>query len=266
MCRYVLVSCLDTETNRTNITVYDLRNKYVGMNSTLPSSERVLMVMQDGDTAYVITSKLTLIRFKEKDTSEKLSVLLKKGFYPLAVSLAAEEQCEVSQIMSLYKLYGDHLYKKGEFDAAMNQYCHTIGHLQPSYVVRQYLDNSRIGNLIVYLEKLHEKRFATKDLTTLLLTCYTKTKDETKIAEFVSRESSPEAVRANKANQLNAQSGSAAAAGSSSSGEGGIDVPSSVSVLHTAGFTSHALQLAHAHRLHDQFIQIQVRLVGLLCL
>jgi hypothetical protein len=195
------------------------------------------------------------IRFREKDTSEKLAVLLKKFYYPLAISLAAEEQCEVSQIMSLYKLYGDHLYKKNEFDAAMVQYCATIGHLQPSYVVRQYLDNSRIGNLIVYLEKLHEKRLATKDLTTLLLTCYTKTKEETKIAEFVARESAP-GVRSSS--NSNSQSNQFGGPDKQSSQDGGIDVPSSVNVLHSSGFTSFALQLAHHHRLHAQFIQIQL--------
>lgn len=60
--RYVLVSCLDEDTSRTSITVYDLRNKYVGMNSTLPALERVRLVLQDGDTAYVLTSKGSLIR------------------------------------------------------------------------------------------------------------------------------------------------------------------------------------------------------------
>ncbi len=75
------------------------------MNSPLPAGERVLMVMHDEGVAYVVTSKWTLIRFREKDTSEKLSVLLKKSLYPLAISLAAEEQSDPAEIMNLYKVH-----------------------------------------------------------------------------------------------------------------------------------------------------------------
>ena len=68
-----------------------------------------------------------MIRFTEKSTASKLDVLLKKALYPLAISLAAEEQSDPTDIMKLYKLYADHLYDKQQFDAAVEQYCHTIG-------------------------------------------------------------------------------------------------------------------------------------------
>lgn len=75
-------------------------------------------------------------RYRERDTASKVDVLLKKSLYPLAISLATEEQSDISEIMKLFKLYGDHLYKKGDFDGAMNQYLSTIGYLQSSYVIR----------------------------------------------------------------------------------------------------------------------------------
>lgn len=39
----------------------------------------------------------------------------------------------------------------------MTQYVATIGHLEPSYVIRKFLDAQRIHNLTSYLEQLHEQ-------------------------------------------------------------------------------------------------------------
>lgn len=89
-------------------------------------------------------------------------MLLKKFLFPLAISLATEEQSDVSEIMKLYKMYGDHLYKKAEYDAALTQYICTIGYVQPSYVIRRFLDPHRISNLIMYLEKLQERGLAAR--------------------------------------------------------------------------------------------------------
>jgi hypothetical protein len=33
--------------------------------------------------------------------------------------------------------YGDHLYSKGDYDGAMNQFVKTVGWVQPSYVIRK---------------------------------------------------------------------------------------------------------------------------------
>jgi hypothetical protein len=48
--------------------------------------------------------------------------------------------------------WGDHLYNKGEYDAAMAQYLETLASLEPSYVIRRFLDAQRIHNLTCYLE------------------------------------------------------------------------------------------------------------------
>jgi hypothetical protein len=33
--------------------------------------------------------------------------------------------------------YGDYLYTKGDFDGSTDQFVQTLGHLQPSYVIRK---------------------------------------------------------------------------------------------------------------------------------
>jgi len=77
------------------------------------------------------------------------------------------------------------LYSKGDFDGAISQYIKTIGKLEPSYVIKKFLDSQRIHNLTLYLQKLHEAKLANANHTTLLLNCYTKLKDVSKLDEFI---------------------------------------------------------------------------------
>jgi hypothetical protein len=64
-------------------------------------------------------------------------------------------QAEPSVVVEIQRRYGDHLYAKHDYDAAMGQYVATIGYLEPSYVIRKFLDAQRIHNLTSYLEQLH---------------------------------------------------------------------------------------------------------------
>lgn len=135
--------------------------------------------------AYIITSSWSLIRFTEKDITSKLDVLLRKSLYPLAITLATEESCDIGDIMKIYQLYGDFLFRKGDYDGAIAQYSATVGFVQPSYVIKRFLESNLVSHLVTYLEKIHERGVATKDHTVLLLSCLTKMKDESKLAEFL---------------------------------------------------------------------------------
>ena len=55
----------------------------------------------------------------------------------------------------IQRRYADHLYNKHDYDGAMAQYVATIGQLEPSYVIKKFLDAQRIHNLTTYLEELH---------------------------------------------------------------------------------------------------------------
>lgn len=67
----------------------------------------------------------------------------------------------------------------------MSHYLETLHHLEPSYVIRKFLDAQRIHNLASYLERLHTSNLAAPDHTTLLLNCYTKLQASIQISEFV---------------------------------------------------------------------------------
>ncbi len=78
-----------------------------------------------------------LTRLQEQSMSTKLEALFKKNFYQLAVSLARSNGVDEAGIADIYAKYGDYLYLKGDFDGSVAQYVKTLGHLQPSYVIRK---------------------------------------------------------------------------------------------------------------------------------
>jgi hypothetical protein len=116
-----------------------------------------------------------------------------------------------------------------------SQYTSTIGYVEPSYVIRKFLDAARIHNLTRYLQALHEQGRANKDHTTLLLNCYTKLKDVPKLDQFVAQSSS-------------------------GNGSGGLtfDVVTAINVCRQANYFDHALYLARKHQRHDLYLAIQV--------
>ena len=66
-------------------------------------------------------------------------------------------QAGAKVLAGIRRCYADHLYAKHDFESAMAQYRETIGQLEPSYVIRKFLDAQRIHNLTEYLEELHDK-------------------------------------------------------------------------------------------------------------
>ena len=62
----------------------------------------------------------------------------------------------------------------------------TLGFVEPSYVIRKFLDVSHIDYLINYLQKIHEKKLAKKEHTALLLNCYVKKQKIDNLSQFLS--------------------------------------------------------------------------------
>ncbi len=159
-------------------------------------------------------------------------------------------------IADIYSKYGDHLYTKGDFDGAVTQYVKTLGFLQPSYVIRkvrkhqtrkaqystpsflQFLDGQRIHNLTTYLQELHAKGLANPDHTTLLLNCYTKTADKSRLDRFLKSES------------LQSDTGH--------DGELPFDLDTAIRVCRQAGFYEHAVYLARKYNKHEDYLSIQI--------
>uniref|UniRef100_A0A8P0TRQ8 Vacuolar protein sorting-associated protein 11 homolog n=2 Tax=Canis lupus familiaris TaxID=9615 RepID=A0A8P0TRQ8_CANLF len=149
----------------------------------------------------------------------------------MAINLAKSQHLDSDGLAQIFMQYGDHLYSKGNHDGAVQQYIRTIGKLEPSYVIRKFLDAQRIHNLTAYLQTLHRQSLANADHTTLLLNCYTKLKDSSKLEEFIKTKSESEVH---------------------------FDVETAIKVLRQAGYYSHALYLAENHAHHEWYLKIQL--------
>lgn len=115
--------------------MFDIENKFVAFSGTFV--EGVRDIVSEWGKIYVLTNDGKLSKLEERPTPEKLEMIYRKGQYQLALNLAKTQGLEASSVADVHRQYGDHLYVKGDYDGAMAQYVKTIGHLQPSYVIRK---------------------------------------------------------------------------------------------------------------------------------
>ncbi|XP_072041834.1 vacuolar protein sorting-associated protein 11 homolog [Amphiura filiformis] len=210
------------------VTVYDIQNKFIAYSAPVPE---VLDVIQEWGSIYILGGDRKLYHLQEKDTQTKLEILFKKNLYiPPSSNLAKSQHYDYDGLIDIFTQYGDHLYSKGDHDGAIAQYIRTIGRLEPSYVIRKFLDAQRIHNLTAYLQALHKETLANEDHTTLLLNCYTKLKDNSKLDEFIMTKDK----------------------------EVTFDVETAIKVCRQAGYYEHALFLAEKHNQHNLYLKIQL--------
>uniref|UniRef100_A0A3B5K6S1 Vacuolar protein sorting-associated protein 11 homolog n=1 Tax=Takifugu rubripes TaxID=31033 RepID=A0A3B5K6S1_TAKRU len=209
------------------LTIYDLDNKFIAYSTQF---DDVIDVVAEWGSFYILTRDGKMFVLQEKDTQTKLEMLFKKNLFVMAINLAKSQHLDSDGLSEIFRHYGDHLYLKGDHDGAIQQYIRTIGKLEPSYVIRKFLDAQRIHNLTAYLQALHRQSLANADHTTLLLNCYTKLKDSSKLEEFIK----------------------------SSESEVHFDVEIAIKVLRQAGYHSHAVFLAEKHMHHEWYLKIQL--------
>ncbi|KAI8601539.1 hypothetical protein EDD21DRAFT_105583 [Dissophora ornata] len=219
----VAVSANDT----TRLTIIDTANKFTAYQATF--SQGIRSVICEWGSIYVVENGGRVYRLDELDTSVKLDVLFKKNMYLLAINLAHNQKYDNASISEIIKKYGDHLYNKGDYDGAMAQYVRTIGRLEPSYVIRKFLDAQRIYNLTSYLQELHSSGLANKDHTTLLLNCYTKLKDVKRLDEFLKTDRDLK-----------------------------FDIHTAIQVCRQAGYYEHAAYLADKFDVHELYLSVQI--------
>ena len=124
-----------------------------------------------------------------KDNNFKLELLFKRNLFDIALRFATNLDYDEPLLAEISRLHGDHLYAKGDFINSIANYKLTVKHLEPSYVIKRFLDVSKIEHLISYLEHLHDQKKADKHHTALLLNCYVKQKAIRKLEKFISKSS-----------------------------------------------------------------------------
>ncbi|KAL5529475.1 hypothetical protein ACEPAG_5460 [Sanghuangporus baumii] len=235
---FVARNQLPDRTDVSKVTVFDLENKFVAHSSTFV--EGVRAVVSEWGHIYVLTNDGKLWCLEEKSTPEKLEMLYQKSLYLLALNLAKSQGLDESSVADIHRQYGDHLYSKGDYDGAMQQYIKTIGCLQPSYVIRKFLDAQRIHNLVTYLQDLHSLGLANSEHTTLLLNTYTKLKDVARLDSFIKAEARPSSD-----NDVTRD-------------EPPFDLETAIRVCRQAGYFEHASYLAKKYKRHEDYLRIQV--------
>ncbi|XP_076042625.1 vacuolar protein sorting 11 isoform X2 [Oratosquilla oratoria] len=209
----------------TSITVYDLTNKLIALSTRVKT---LAGIVSEWGGLYVVTQDPVILYFSEKDLQSKFELLFKKNQFDIAISLAKTQCCDQEEVVEILRQYGDWLYSKGDHAAAMDQYIKTIPHLEPSYIIKKFLDTQRIHNLTTYLQALHKSGTATEDHTGLLLNCYTRLRDTEQLDAFIM----------------------------SKNGGVDFDVELGVRVCRGAGYFDHALAVAARHGLHTHYLSI----------
>lgn len=166
-----------------SFTLLDTDLRYVAFTESLPAQPKDVFVFSN--ELFLLTEGGKLYRYREKTLQQKLETLYQRNLYILAINLAQKSGVDTAQQNMIFRKYGDHLYQKGDYDTAMQQYLRAIDNTEPSQVIRKFLDTQRIHNLVEYLEELHDHDKATADHTTLLLNCYAKLQDTEKLDTFI---------------------------------------------------------------------------------
>ncbi|KAI8913496.1 hypothetical protein EDD86DRAFT_200662 [Gorgonomyces haynaldii] len=229
------------------LTIYDLKSKFIAFRGSFGPrkfdqdagtavGEPIFHVFSEWGELFVVTQKQNVFRLRELDLQSKLEILYQQHLYPFAISLVTYPQNSIYAVKSeeteqntveINTRYADYMYQKGDFDGAMKQFIKTIGHLEPSYVIRKYLDAQKIQNLTLYLQHLHQKQLANPNHTTLLLNCYTKLQDLNKLDKFIETDIP-------------------------------FDVETAIRVCKQAGFYEQSLYLAKRHLQHQWYVKIQI--------
>jgi vacuolar protein sorting-associated protein 11 len=167
----VTTALRDNNSHSSTLTVIDVTNRFIVFSAQI---EAVASVFVENGSCFILTKDKLMYHLDEKDLQSKLNSLYKKNMFDTAVKIAKSSQYDEEGLSNIFKNYADHLYSKGNFGGAIEQYIKTIGFLEPSYVIRRFLDPRHTQFLTDYLQNIHKLGKATNDHTTLLLNCFTR--------------------------------------------------------------------------------------------
>ena len=231
---------------------------------------------------FVLTTTHRVYALREKKLSVRLNELYRKHLYSLALRVVdvCNEQANhldedggsgggsggvkyVVHPASIHKRYGDHLYDKGDYTNAVQEYIQTIGHLDSSVVIRRFLDAQQIQHLTSYLEAYHDNATITPmpEHTILLIHCYTKQQKNEALHTFLGLDQ----VWKGSSGEIGQHMPNGFVGGSGSGGGGGpseeerrerLDMKSAVRALREANYVDEALELSRREGDHPTYLQI----------
>lgn len=121
-----------------SIQMYDLVNKYIAFSLPL-STARVRWALSTAESLLVCLHDGVVLTLQEKDWPAKLDMLYRKHLYTTALALAAAYDRGEGVLASIRHAFAEHLYSKGDYAGAAEQYVCTIGQ------VRGWPPGERVG-------------------------------------------------------------------------------------------------------------------------
>lgn len=209
------------------LNVYDLENRLLVYSEELPSPVERLFCEFGSIFAHLNDGRL--LRLTEKDVRLKLALLFRKHMYSLAADVAKFAKADEEVVADVHRQWADHLYDKGDLEGAMEQYLNGVRYLEPSHVIQKYLDSAHVALLARYLEALHTVDLAESGHTTLMLNCFTRMKDKSRLEAILSND------------QID------------------FSVEKAITACVRAGFIDTALDLAKNQQEHHMYIEIQTQ-------
>lgn len=95
-----------------------------------------------------------LVRIYPMRDNEKIYTLVKKSHFSIAENVARRAKFPREIVCEIIKEHGDKLFQQKKYDEAIEQYKNTIGFLNPSYVIQNFIKVNQLDSLIKYLEVL----------------------------------------------------------------------------------------------------------------
>lgn len=220
---YLLIVCPIEETSEgssktlTRLLVLDLKNMHISFSLTIPNLTISHVFASNSDNnVFLLSTDGVLYKLHEKPINQQLEAILQRELFSIALNLASQNGLDEQTLLRIYRLFGDHLYGKGDYDGSIDKYiqCLLLYSKEASKgddadednlddfiisVVMGFKQVSNIQNMTSFLTELHRLGLADSDHVTLLVCCYCKLKMTKEIDQFIDEiESEGESQREKK--------------------------------------------------------------------
>lgn len=207
---YLLIVCPIEETSDggtsktlTRLLILDLKNMHISFSLTIPNLTISHVFASNNDNnVFLLSTDGVLYKLHEKPINQQLETILQRELFSIALNLAAQNQLDDSTLLRIYRLFGDHLYEKGDFDGAIDKYIQCLRFYSKESTKRDDADDdnmddfiisvvmgfkqvSNIQNMTSFLAELHKLGLADSDHVTLLVCCYCKLRMTKEIDNFI---------------------------------------------------------------------------------
>ncbi|CEF67234.1 Vacuolar protein sorting-associated protein 11 homolog [Strongyloides ratti] len=162
-----------------NLTIYDTEcNINTYHHRQLPLKSFIFTI---SGILYLVTSDGNLISLIESTTEQKMDLLLVKNMFDVAIQLGEANGMSLSHVHKKYAIY---LLAKNDYDNALKHFKKAIGDVETSFVIKSYLEGSKLMLLREYLEHLVSCKCSNDDHITLIVNICIKLQDMKWLIEF----------------------------------------------------------------------------------